>query len=107
MDEDFSSIAFDKLEIELSCHVVQKGVILSACDNRGFDLLDTIRTPPPDFVFDEGASHIESEILDISYAAVSCFFAVVRIQFGVVRMKNRSYVLKISSAGLPLEIRIR
>jgi hypothetical protein len=72
MDEKFSSVAREELQIEFESHVVQKGIIISARDDCGLDLLDTVRTPPPGFVFHKRASHVESEVLDISDAVVSC-----------------------------------
>jgi hypothetical protein len=97
MDEKFSSVAREELQIDFECHVVQKGIIIRTCHDCGLDLLDTVRAPPPGFVLHKGASHVEPEILDISYAVVSCVWAVAWIQFGVVRMINSSNFLKFLS----------
>ncbi len=70
MNEELKPVLRNKLHVELKGIVVQHSVIIRTVHNGRLDLLNTVGTPPPDLIFEDRASSVETEILDVSDAVV-------------------------------------
>ncbi len=100
MDEKLKPVLRNKLQVDLEGIVVQEGVIIRTVHNGRLDLLNSVRTPPPDLILEDRASNVEPEILDVSDLVVSSTSTENILQF--IPLSRIRYIRIISDILRPV-----